>query len=87
MKKLLFLIFIIIIILNNATADIGETCKEAFKKDATKAIEWLKNKGIWDPVVGAYKQGGKELANKICEKIFLKECCPALINFIDKYYN
>ena len=84
MKKLLFLIFIVLIFLNDSTADMSESCKEAFQKQTIKVIDWLKKNGIQDPVVSAFKQGGAKLASKICEKIFLEECCPAFINFLIK---
>ena len=56
----------------------------AFKKlgdVVKKGIAWLKQNGLWDPIVDQLKEIGGGYANEICEKILPAEVCGPAVDF------
>ena len=98
MKKLLFLVLIAIafcttieeerpiedeldILLNLPT---WEEVKNFFKK----AIKWLKDNELWDPLVKLVKKGLKEAAMNLCMKTIKDENdCKSIVDFVIKNKN
>ena len=56
----------------------------AFKKlgdVVKKGIAWLKQNGLWDPIVGQLKELGGRYGNEICEKVLPAEVCAPAVDF------
>ena len=57
----------------NAFKNLGDVVK--------KGIAWLKQNGLWDPIVDQLKEIGGGYANEICEKILPAEVCGPAVDF------
>ena len=68
MKKLVFVLLILLVLndfaLGAGLKDEWEKIKAIFKKGK----DWLVAHDLWDPLVKALKEGGHELAVKLCKK-------------------
>ena len=51
------------------------------------AINWLKEKGLWDFLVGTLKIHGKAVASTFCERVFDADICNGIIDNIEKILN
>ena len=84
MKKLAY-ILLILFILNQFAYGAG--LKEEWEKVKalfTKGKNWLVERGLWDPLVKALKEGGKTLGKTVCKNKFpdYASICTDVVNWI-----
>ncbi len=59
--------------IGNAFRKLGDVVK--------KGIAWLKQNGLWDPIVSQLKEFGGGVANGLCQKILPAEVCAPAVDF------
>ena len=83
MKKIFIILLIAFIFLNDFALGAGLAEEWAkVKSNVSKAISWLKSKGLWTPIVNALNNQGKAAAKKVCVKKAPSSICDAIVNFI-----
>ena len=98
MKKLLFLVLIAIAFCTTTEEErpiedaldmlIRLPTWEEVKNFFKKAINWLKENELWDPLVNLVKKGLKEAAMNVCMKTIKDEKdCQSIIDFVIKNKN
>ena len=83
MKKIVFILLILVILNNFALgAGIKETW-ESIKHFYERARTWLEQQGLWQPLVNALKDGARDLALNICKnKCADPTICKDVVNWI-----
>ena len=83
MKKIVFILLILVILNDFALgAGIKETW-ESIKNFYTKAKKWLQDQGLWDPLVQALKDGARDLALRTCKnKCADPTICNDIVNWV-----
>lgn len=83
MKKIVFILLILVILNDFASAGKLKDEWDKIKAAYQKAKEWLIEKELWDPLVKAIKDGGKALGNKKCnERASDPEFCKDVVNWL-----
>ena len=83
MKKIVFILLILVILNDFASAGKLKDEWDKIKNAYQKAKNWLIEKDLWDPLVNAIKSGGKALGNKICnDKAHDVEFCKDAVNWL-----
>ena len=98
MKKLLFLVLIAIVFCTTTEEErpiedeldmlIRLPTWEEVKNFFKRAIQWLKDNELWDPLVKLVKKGLKEAAMNLCMKTIKDENdCKSIVDFVIKNQN
>ena len=98
MKKLLFLVLIAIVFCTTTEEQLPIEDEldmlirlptwEEVKNFLKKAIKWLKDNELWDPLVNLVKKGLKDAAYKLCMKTIKDEKdCQSIVDFVIKNQN
>ena len=98
MKKLLFLVLIAIVFCTTTEEErpiedeldmlIKLPTWEEVKNFFKKAVQWLKDNELWDPLVKLVKKGLKEAAMNLCMKTIKDENdCKSIVDFVIKNQN
>ena len=98
MKKLLFLVLIAIAFCTTTEEEnqldevldmlIKLPTWEEVKNFFKKAIKWLKDNELWDPLVNLVKKGLREAAMNLCMKTIKDENdCKSIVDFVIKNQN
>ena len=90
MKKLLFLILIAITFCTAIEEKVDEDIVlidwaglwEKVKGIAGAAKKWLKDNGLWDPLVNLLKTQGRQAAMNWCTQKIPDYVCSSIINFV-----
>ena len=83
MKKLLFLLLIVLIFGTISTISIHEEWEKA-KQTCAKIKAFLKKYGIYDDVVKLLTDGSKNAAQKVCEKKLSSDVCRDIVTVVGK---
>ena len=80
MKKFLAFLLIAIIACNTVEDMTLQNIIDYLKELYEKAVQWLKDHGVYDEVVTALRTLGKEAAIALCSKWLDRSTCEAVIN-------
>ena len=80
MKKILFLV-LFALIFGSISAGISEEWDKA-KQVVSKAIEWLKSKGLYDNLLNLLLEGLKDKAQQFCERQLPSKVCSNIIEWL-----
>ena len=96
MKKFLAILLIAIVACSNVSVveeeefdleKLPEWIKKGWStllKTFKKVVEFLKESGLWDPLVKLLKDKGLETAKKLCLKVYDEEFCDELVGSLVK---
>ena len=82
MKKFLAFLLIAIIACNTVEDLTLQNILDYLKELYEKAVQWLKDNGVYDEVIAALKTLGKEAAVGVCTKWLDRTMCEALLSFL-----
>ena len=83
MRKLFIILLIALIFLNGFALGAGLAEEwNKIKSNAAKAKQWLKDKGLWTPIVNALNNQGESAAKTVCKQIAPSKICDSVVYFI-----
>ena len=81
MKKFLAILLIAIVACSEVSViEEEEFDLESFKGAIQNAIAWLKNHGLWDPILNLLKTAGKAAAYALCTNYVKSNVCNVINN-------
>ena len=93
MKKLLFLVLLAIAFCSTVEEFKNEDLEillnaiswDDVKNNVEGAVQWLKDRGLWEPLKRLLIQVGEYAAMQLCLKAFSQGTCQSIINFVKQF--